>query len=142
MKEKLIDFLTAVLAKEKGFNKVEVNSYFHLNEGYKLGYALCYSEVLNQTKTCLLAPTQSLLQKWIRELHGIHILIIPTITGNWTYKTVTVISERDEDVIKGIKSVSDVPPYKEVCGYDFSTYELTLEDALYEALKLIKIEDE
>ena len=78
------------------------------------------------------------LQKWLRETYGIHIVIIPTVTSFWTYKTVTVISDRDDDVIKGIKSVSDLPPYKEVCGYDFNVYEDALEDALFEALKLIK----
>ena len=82
-------------------------------------------------------PTQSLLQRWIRDIHGIHIIIIPTVTSSWTYKTVSVISQRDDDVINGIKSVSDLPPYKEVCGYDFNTFEDALEDALFESLKLV-----
>ena len=84
------------------------------------------------------APTQSLLLKWLREKHGIHILVIPTITSDWTYKTITVTSERDNDVILGIKSVSDLPPYTEVCGEDFRTYEDALENGLIESLKLIK----
>ena len=93
-----------------------------------------YDDYVNESVS---APTQSFLQKWLRDIHGIHIIIIPTVTSSWTYKTVTVISQRDEDVIKGIKNVSDLPPYKEVCGYDFSNFEDALEDALFKALKLI-----
>lgn len=76
-------------------------------------------------------------QKWLREKHGVHIVIIPTVTTNWTYKTVRVMSEIDDDVILGLKSVSELPPYTEVCGYDFNTYEDALEDAIKETLKTI-----
>jgi hypothetical protein len=48
------------------------------------------------------APTQSELQRWLREKYGIHIVLIPTVTSNWTYKTITIMSERDNDVIIGI----------------------------------------
>lgn len=82
-------------------------------------------------------PTQDKLHKWLREKHGLHIIVIPTVTGDWTYKTVTVLSERDNDVILGIKSVSDLPPYTNVCGYDFSTYEDALEDGLTHCLTQI-----
>ena len=116
MEEQLVLSKTAILAKEKKFN---ISCRYCTGDNVQL-------------------PTQTLLQRWIRETHGIHIVIIPTVTSFWTYKTVTVISDRDDDVIKGIKSVSDLPPYKEVCGYDFNTYEDALEDALFEALKLIK----
>lgn len=83
--------------------------------------------------------TLTLLQKWLREKYGVHIVIIPTVTSGWTYKTVRVISELDNDVIIGLKSVDSLPPYKEVCADDFSTFEEALEDGIYESLKLIKI---
>ena len=49
------------------------------------------------------------------------------------------MSELDNDVIIGLKSVDSLPPYKEVCANDFSTFEDALEDGIYESLKLIKI---
>lgn len=127
---------TAKLAEEKGFDipcdKLYVGNDIEVCDPYDRCKCI-------QTKEHPLAPTQSFLQKWIREKHGIHMVIIPTITGNWTYKTVTVISERDNDYISGIKDVSDLPPYNNVCGYDFSTYENCLEDALVESLKMINL---
>lgn len=115
MIEQIINLETAKLAKERGFVDIKnSNTLPHFS-------------------------TQSLLQKWLREIHGIHIVLIPTITSSWTYKIITVTSKRDDEVILGIKSVSDLPPYKKVCGYDFSTYEEALEVGLVEGLKLIKI---
>mgnify|MGYP003565150177 FL=1 len=136
MGETLITFETAKLAKEKGFdNKSQKGYYKHGDINLLLWID---SENYNNQKDFLCeASTQSLLQKWLREVHGIHIVIIPTVTSHWTYKTLTVLSERDNDIIKGIKSVSDLPPYDNVCGEDFSTYESALEDALQKSLILI-----
>ena len=64
MKEQLISFETAKLAKEKGFNITNRNSYDE-NTGLMLPldpYGHCYA----LEGTCP-APTQSLLQKWLRE---------------------------------------------------------------------------
>ena len=67
------------------------------------------------------APEQWQVIEWLRIKHGIWIVIIPTITSAWTYKTVRVIGEVDNEAILGLKSVSDLPPYKDVCGYDYSS---------------------
>ena len=75
MEEKLISFETGKLAKEKGFNIIDVHAYYHINEGYTLGHALCYSEVNEQEDNLLLAPTQGLLQKWLREVHNINVFM-------------------------------------------------------------------
>lgn len=83
MKEKEIDFETAVLAKEKGFN---VGNFVFAKYWNKEEYYL-FSEhewdtqdtsrfVLTGYKGC----TQSFLQKWIREIYNIHIVINPMIT--------------------------------------------------------------
>ena len=129
MEEQLISFETAKLAKEKGFDFIDVHSYYHINEGYSIGYALCISEVNEQTDGCLLAPTQSLLQKWLREKHFLHIVLIPTITGDMTYKIVDIQCNPQYEIER--------PPYNDVCAYDFTTYEEALEIGLQEALKLI-----
>lgn len=138
MEDKRISFKLAKLAKEKGFNLACDYAYtvghanIQPNTALLPLYGLC--KLGGNQPHLASAPTQSLLQKWIREKHGIHIVIIPTIESFWTYKTVTVISEKDSGIIKGISSVSDLPPYIDVCGYDFSTYETALEDALFESL--------
>lgn len=136
MEDTRIIFKTAKLANLKGFDpniKLKKNSHYNGNteELDPLGIS---AAVVNFH---YYAATQSLLQTWLRNIHGIHIVMIPTVTSHWTYKTLTVLSERDNDVIKGLKSVSDLPPYDNVCGEDFSTYELALEDALQKSLILI-----
>jgi|AntRauTorcE11897_2_1112592.scaffolds.fasta_scaffold01327_13 hypothetical protein len=108
MKDELITFETANLAEKKNYPFEWV--------------------VIDNEKVPLNMPTQSVLHKWLREKHGIYICIIPTVTASWTFKTITVISERD----------SDLPPYKNVSGEYFSTYEEALETGLLEVLSLIK----
>ena len=72
MKEPLIEFKSAKLAKEKGFNWPTDNYYM----GSGNAFSLSHSEDHNNpeiTKEKYSRPTQSLLQKWIREVHNIEI---------------------------------------------------------------------
>ena len=73
MKEQIISFETAVLAEEKGFN---LKSDFYNWYGS--------DKILNQKydlSNTILAPTQSLLQKFIRETRGVHIEIHRNASG-------------------------------------------------------------
>jgi hypothetical protein len=70
----------------------------------------------------LYAPTQSLLQKWLRDEHKLHITIFSSSQESWMYR-VTKQYQRLE-----------YGSYEE----DFETYEKVLEAGLFEALKLIK----
>ena len=145
MMEQYISFETAKLAKEKGFpqepNRLRI-PYYNYKGVFKGDVTDWLKVYLKKENTSAVesvsAPTQSLLQKWLREEHGIHIVVIPTVTSDWTFKTVRVLSKIDHDVIKGIKSISELPPYNNVHGYDYTTYEEALEQGLLEALKLIK----
>lgn len=94
----------------------------------------------NKMQHRISAPNIHVASKWLREVHGIHIMVIPTVTSDWTFKTINVISERDNDIINGLKSVSDLPPYKEVNGYDYSTYEEALVAGIDEAITLVEKE--
>jgi len=107
MKDELITFDTAKLAKEKGF-KFYTDSY--------------YSSITGQIHTSstssfnlehmLSRPTQSLLQKWLREIHKIFININSNENGH----------------------ILTVGQFKE----EYNIYEKALEEGLQEALKLIK----
>ena len=77
MTEKLISYETAKLAKEKGFDWPVNRTY---NKSEKLDDFDEYDASLsnyNEWNNFTSAPTQSLLQKWLRELHKIHIDISP-----------------------------------------------------------------
>lgn len=107
MEDDIIKIETAKLAKEKGFNKIYFNKYASNGELY---------EVDN-------FPTQSLLQKWLRKNHNIHIEI--KFFHN---------SEQYGYTILHIKNGE----YTRSFGYwEYKTYESALEDALIYSLKLI-----
>jgi len=104
MTEQLIEFETAKLAKEKGFDIPGISDY--LISGYK-----CF------------APTQSLLQKWLRDKHDIILLIDRHMDkGNLNYFYYPYV----QGFFNGITLHSK------------KTYEHALEQGLIEALKLIK----
>lgn len=89
MKEKLVNFETAKLAKQKGFDWVctevfspegKINPFDDLQDIWK-GYNSLedYLEVSNSklNKGYISAPSMSLLQDWLREEHDVDIYVVP-----------------------------------------------------------------
>ena len=124
MREELINFETAKLAKEKGFNHLKANVYgdnMAYDTGIEEGKLIVSGNALNY----ILAPTQALLQKWLREVHNIHVNPIPY---SITFKE-TVYRCR-------ITYFEDKMEQNKYIG--LSIYENAFEIGLQEALKLIK----
>ena len=156
MEEQLITFETAKLAKEKGFNEMCYNAYHIYRENlHKSGLGLIelglefepYMGGQNviikeyyQSKNYTLAPTQSLLQKWLREIHNIHIKVddfIDDETGiEWDYEIVEIGTDLNE---KG-EYIPLIPYSTDDILRKFLNYESALESALQEALKLLNNE--
>lgn len=111
MKEILISVKTAKLAKEKKYSDFDCKQYSKDGTTPITGYV--YNGIS--------APTQSLLQKWLREKHEIHIAIMPCILPNNTIHYY---------IFKGKLKWN----WNEL----FDSYEEALEEALYQALLLIK----
>ena len=141
MEEELISFETAKLAKEKGFNIPTISYYNPKGRSEESeGYMTERLESSNwndgqgsypthaKDVECS-APTQSLLQKWLREVHKINIFISSKTIEN---KTIFIPHGRTiPDTIKN-NLIVDIIQY---CTNN--TYEEALEIALFEALKLI-----
>lgn len=136
MREQVVTFETAKLASQKGFHHMKPNIYgdnLHYHRDDPEGQASAMNG--NIVRGTYLAPTLSLLQKWIRELHNINICLQPIYGGNkvnnkqigWLCYT----PHEDED-INGIPSIS-------ISEY---SYEEALERGLQEVLKLIDNEDQ
>jgi hypothetical protein len=123
MGEELISFNTAKLAKEKGFDISGNDFYYDLgnNNELSVGYYSSYAYSQRKLNLTLLAPNQSLLQKWLREKHKLHVAVYP-IKDKW---------DGDVRILTGKINNSPVDFF----GYD--SYEEALEVGLYEALKLI-----
>lgn len=114
--EELISYETAKLAKEKGFTEntcdyfsKEVENNRTFSDAYNLpNYHNSYDDRFS-------APTQSLLQKWLREVHNIDVRVANK------YRYYHLVKDQQ---------------YFDRTTYD--TYEQALEAGLLEALKLIK----
>ena len=142
MEEQLISFETAKLAKEKGFNIGCKNKYvetlehaLEMGRGGDCTFPHIPTRVLTNSsyeKWDIVhcdAPTQSLLAKWLREVHKINIFISSKTIEN---KTIFIPHGRTiPDTIKN-NLIVDIIQY---CTNN--TYEEALEIALFEALKLI-----
>lgn len=130
MEEKLISLETAKLAKEKGFDE-EVSYAYNVARWRKDNDLIDLtsdnpwkynSDPDNTDEDYLIsAPTQSLLQKWLREIFNIHINI--TFGQEKRYMFSIVDIENCELILEK--------------GF-YSNYEEALEDALLEALNQIK----
>ena len=157
MEEQLISFDTAKLAKEKGFNIPCENFYieyidddvadlFNYEEQRGSGYAELYR---NNQEFKYSAPTQSLLQKWLREVHSIHIEVLPRYqpkklnTEEVLYSWAISCKPFDKydghnDVLNHWIGIHNGAPYIEDIFYHVvKTYEEALEVGLYQALLLI-----
>ena len=136
MKEQLITFDTAKLAKEKGFDiKVETfymgdseDNFLH-NAGKKDNWNN-HKCIFNESELSgdYSAPTQSLLQKWLRDKHKISVAVFSFSQESWTVKVNT-------PSIFGVYFNVEQRHYREK---GFCTYEEALEKGLKEALRLIK----
>lgn len=128
MDDNLISFETAKLTKEKGFN-IHCRWYFD-DENGELYENKDFPH--NSWNGNLFAPTQSLLQKWLRELHGVDIHITRNKPSYREYRV-------------EIYKVDNTPNYiyfqineenSKFCKW-FDDYEEALEAGLVEALNLI-----
>lgn len=133
MQEKLIDFNTAVLAKEKGFNwnvRATFNTKFKDNSIPCINTSLTNWNINDDMfKRYVSAPTQSLLQKWLREKHDKYITL-----------TFIRVGEADSSYTVDIYCWRKWKSYKIKNIPDFVTYEEALEVGLFNGLKLIKDE--
>lgn len=118
MEDKLVEFDTAKLAKEKGFDW-KVSLHYESNGNRFINKVECN---FNNVELICSAPTQSLLQKWLRKEHKIEVVVFKNKNG---YSFEFDYADKFE-----IGKLSNYIAYQ--------TYEEALEIALQEGLKLIK----
>jgi hypothetical protein len=138
MKDELVSSNTAKLAKEKGFY-IEGSQILRTINGGTCWFAITKEQTIDVIKdkyfsdsNLYLSVTQSLLQRWLREKHKIHIEIQPQLASKSKSK------ERYPDDM--------IPNGEYMCFVDFEkgnsnvykSYEEALEVGLQEGLKLIK----
>jgi len=124
MEEQLISFETAFLAKEKGFKESCIH-WFHSDTKEHGVYDTAYRYQERIKGKEIFVPKQSLLQKWLREVHNMEVFVIP----------------RMNDHTLQSKKYTWMTYYKEnLTKYNllWDTFEEALEVGLLYTLKLIK----
>lgn len=160
MEDQLISFETAKLAKEKGFDwgcnyHIISNSYESSNYSPYSQFQFAISSEMNHLKPltnkdleafeklnlggrsyiwskAITQPTQSLLQRWLREVHGIHVSVHPTFINKKWYIKAQRVDYPNDDIITGL--FSSWSPQNSLLHWD--TYEEALEAALQITLRL------
>ena len=155
LREKLISFETAILAKEKGF-KNACDGFVNKDNEYIFMPDLLYpnnSEFSHNSeedpevvewkelmKTLVLAPTQSLLQKWLREVHNCFIDILPHRDGdskNKQWKSKKDVFWTVEVDYYGKNFEIELTDDSDFTQHFNNSYEEALEIGLYQALLLL-----
>lgn len=127
MEEQLITLETAKLAKEKGFDLKTKYHYPNPSDKQDICSKIDWNNFIDMTgnSNYQTAPTQGLLQKWIREKHNIHIEIrLNKKAYKYQIQYIPLKNEYGECLNE---------------SKNFNTYEQALEEGLLEALKLIKL---
>ena len=145
-----IQYKTAVLAKEKGFD-LECRHYFDIKKfGEKpVGFfgklnanILTTLSPSGKVVSCnyISCPLQSELQQWLREKHEIHVSVEPQY--NLTDESINEIEFNDTwcATLENISKEKLVATNILCLAATKNIYEEALEEGLYEALKLIKDE--
>lgn len=129
--EEICTYEVCKLAKEKGFN-VQTFDWYDYTGNYHKGF------IPHELHECprykeYYAPTQSLLQRWLRE--GKKMYVCPSIISDYeddfhpdiVYWSFIIVSTESGDSI--------YREYERIDDKRFATYELALEDALKYALE-------
>ncbi len=137
MREEIVSYEVAKLAKEVGFDAYCQFYYIDLEDGHRLEGVLQefkspYTNGILREKQNLsgfIAPEQSLLQKWIRDVHNLHIYI----------DTTAVFDSMQPSKYKCLIKVP-FQPFKWTTGHYYlgETYEEALEKGLKVALGEIR----
>jgi len=120
MKEELISYQTIKLLKEKEF---DCKKYLSLDSDNPKNLTSNYNPAKYQPWYYKI--TQSLLQRWLREVHNIDVFPVACFIGEPKYKYSYYILKANDDL--------------DTDGCETETYEEALEQGLQEALTFINI---
>jgi hypothetical protein len=143
MTEQLISFETAKLAKEKGFNWKCYQAYDWIS-GFPGNTHTGYNNWNKFGDGKASAPTQSLLQKWLRDEHKIFVSVERCVIGSdeWEfgYFIDYLPKEHFEDK-RRVGSFKEIRSFEDDYPYSYSgawyTWEQALEEGLKKSLELL-----
>lgn len=155
MRDQLVSFETAKLLKELGFNwptltvfatndtefgikENDIIMYFPPESfyGYDLNHLILDAEGYLNNRDQIACPTQSLAQKWLRDMHNIHI----HVEAYWDNEELANIKEAKPEYAYFV-ALHDLEEDGPILDY-LQSYEEALEEAILDSLKYIKEQNE
>lgn len=144
MKDQLITYETAILAKKAGFHiPVRYGVYgpkmkLTENHGWERRRQLELTDwnvVTKQQKNsqATSVPTQSLLKRWLRELYHIHILVFPQTA----YNKVNGFISNDDEYHYTTTKLGITPYDSEDDDVEYTNFDSALEAALKKGLEFV-----
>lgn len=122
IEEILVTYDQAVWLRERGYpqtpTQLQEPYYNYKGElnGDVIDYIKAYvaKDSVKQTMhASVKAPAQWRVQEWLRRMHSIWIVALPTITGHYAYKILDVQLDPENPIER--------PPYKNVSAQDYNT---------------------
>lgn len=139
MTEEIIKYETAKLAREKGFKILVADAYFTANDNGEitLGLSNFDEPIYGEIK----APTQSLLQRWLRETHNIDVDVVRDSEVHYQdeIRWIVKVSNWNDIRVKNF-SIAQLKFPDASHHTDFKSYEEALEKGLTEGLNFIQNE--
>lgn len=104
-----VNFELAKLLKEKGFDNIDCNGYYHVCDRYTRGYAHCYSHSNTQEDDAILAPTIAEVVMWLYEKYGIWIEVYMDDDATFGYLISEITNEgrADTPIKRGFNSPTE-----------------------------------
>ena len=133
MKDELISLETAKLASEKNFPQ-RLNLYYYIDGKIVAKPSEHLGSIFERFYEVYSAPTQSVLQRWLREAHGIHVQPVKSFHN----KIYSVGKIPLETRLKEFPEHYNKPTSYAKCPGKFNSYEEALEAGLNKGLTLIK----
>lgn len=131
MKETLISFETAKLAKEKGLKGFKTYKFYYKDGiAYNSTSKQCWNTWEWTQGIRWTVITQSLLQKWLREKHDIQVEVSLPLNRNWNVDGYFINSKKGKAGEFNKVLFDDLK--------DFDTYEQALEIGLKRALETLQ----
>ena len=120
--EDYVSFETAKLLKEKGFEYNPDESYWLIDANNTLywissigayDYVDVPTESFQRPKNGYRLVTQAMAMKWLREKHGLYVVIRPYVTEEGTLSLFDIKSIKEKGVVVNLKTKTGFNSYEE-----------------------------
>ena len=127
MRKEFLPPRQALEVKELGFDEECLGWYPDNAAALSLDGVYISKPSIGSYKLLVYAPLYQQVFRWFREKHNLYVVIIPTVTMYWTFKTMTVV-----------EGIVEVPPYNHVDGNDYPTYKEAELESVKELINIVK----